>query len=372
MTSRRRFLRSLLGRGAPAVAAPRWPAGGRRATPLLRRRCRRQPAASPGSTTTRCRRRGSCPNRSVPAAPSSTTTTTGGWTSTWSTAGHADFYKPARPLKNALYQNNRDGTFTDVTDKAGVAGGTFGMGVAVGDYDNDGFPDMFVTAYGRSILYRNNGDGTFTDVTAKAGLEPAAGMPAWTTSAVWFDYDNDGLLDLFVGSYVQYRAEPGPALRGEEQGRQPLLPLLHSAPLQADAERALSQQRRRDVPPGQRPDGHRAHAGQGARRRRDRHQQRRPHRSVRRQRHVAELPVPQPREERLAGKRRRGRHRLQRLGQPALGHGRRRGGLQRRRLAGRVHREHRPRDVLALREPRRARSSPTPRPITASRRPRGS
>src|SRR4051795_10259532 len=85
-------------------------------------------------------------------------------------SGPSDFYKPAKPLKNALYRNNRDGTFTDVTDKAGVAGGTFGMGVAVGDYDNDGFPDMFVTAYGRAILYRNNGDGTFTDVTEKAGL----------------------------------------------------------------------------------------------------------------------------------------------------------------------------------------------------------
>src|SRR3954451_6121259 len=124
-------------------------------------------------------------------------------------SGPSDFYRPARPVRNAFYRNNRDGTFTDVTDKAGVAGGTFGMGVAVGDYDNDGFPDMFISAYGRSILYRNNGDGTFTDVTAKAGLEAAAGMPAWTTSAVWFDYDNDGRLDLFVGSYVQYQLSQG-------------------------------------------------------------------------------------------------------------------------------------------------------------------
>jgi enediyne biosynthesis protein E4 len=99
-----------------------------------------------------------------------------------------------------LYKNNRDGTFNDVTDKAGVAGGTFGMGVAVGDYDNDGYPDMFVTSYGRSILYRNNRDGTFTDVSAKAGVV----TPEWTTSAVWFDYDNDGFSDLFVCSYVQY------------------------------------------------------------------------------------------------------------------------------------------------------------------------
>lgn len=115
-------------------------------------------------------------------------------------SGPADFYTPSRPLKNALYRNNRDGTFTDVTDKAGVAGGTFGMGVAVGDYDNDGYPDLFLTGYGRAILYHNNGDGTFSDHTARAGLA----MPGWTTSAVWFDYDNDGRLDLFVASYVDY------------------------------------------------------------------------------------------------------------------------------------------------------------------------
>jgi hypothetical protein len=116
-------------------------------------------------------------------------------------SGPSDFYKPALPLKNALYHNNRDGTFTDVTDKAGVAGGSaFGMGVAVGDYDNDGFPDMFVTAYGRPTLYHNNGNGTFTDVTEKAGLA----APGWTTSAVWFDYDNDGRLDLFLCSFVDW------------------------------------------------------------------------------------------------------------------------------------------------------------------------
>lgn len=115
-------------------------------------------------------------------------------------SGPCDFFKPAKPLRNALYKNNRDGTFTDVTDKAGVPGGTFGMGVAVGDYDNDGWPDIFVTSYGDCILYRNNRDGTFTDVTKKAGLE----TPGFTTSAVWFDYDNDGRLDLFVCSFVNY------------------------------------------------------------------------------------------------------------------------------------------------------------------------
>jgi enediyne biosynthesis protein E4 len=115
-------------------------------------------------------------------------------------SGPCDFFQPSKPLRNALYRNNRDGTFTDVTEAAGVAGGSFGMGVAVGDYDNDGWPDIFLTSYGNCILYRNNRDGTFTNVTKKAGLE----TPGWTTSAVWFDYDNDGWLDLFVCSYVDY------------------------------------------------------------------------------------------------------------------------------------------------------------------------
>jgi enediyne biosynthesis protein E4 len=115
-------------------------------------------------------------------------------------SGPSDFWKPTKPVRNALYKNNRDGTFTDVTEKAGVGGAYFGMGVAVGDYDNDGWPDLFVTAYGKCILYKNNHDGTFSDVTAKAGLA----TPGWTTSAVWFDYDNDGRLDLFVCSFVDY------------------------------------------------------------------------------------------------------------------------------------------------------------------------
>jgi hypothetical protein len=120
-------------------------------------------------------------------------------------SGKSDFYSPSSPLRNALYRNNRDGTFTDVTEQAGVAGGGFGMGVAVGDYDNDGFPDMFVTQYGKSILYHNNGDGTFTDVTAKAKLD----VVGWASSAVWFDYDSDGRLDLFVCQFVDSTTSPG-------------------------------------------------------------------------------------------------------------------------------------------------------------------
>jgi enediyne biosynthesis protein E4 len=109
-------------------------------------------------------------------------------------SGPCDFYTPPKPLSNALYRNNRDGTFRDVTAKAGVQGNAYGMGAAVGDYNGDGFPDLYVTQYPRSILYRNNGDGTFTDVTDKAGVA----APGWSSSAVWFDYDNDGRLDLFV------------------------------------------------------------------------------------------------------------------------------------------------------------------------------
>ena len=101
---------------------------------------------------------------------------------------------------NRLYHQKKDGTFEDVTEKAGLQGAGYGMGVAVGDYDNDGFEDLFVTAYGGNKLYHNNGDGTFTDVTEKAGV----GGSGWSTSAAWVDLDNDGLLDLVVLRYVQW------------------------------------------------------------------------------------------------------------------------------------------------------------------------
>jgi enediyne biosynthesis protein E4 len=113
-----------------------------------------------------------------------------------------DIYKPPHPLRCALYHNNGDGTFTDVTEKAGVGGaGHYGQGVAVGDFDNDGYPDFYVTGYGRAILYHNNGNGTFTDVTAKAGVSDEGG---WSTSAGWFDYDKDGWLDLVVTNYIEW------------------------------------------------------------------------------------------------------------------------------------------------------------------------
>src|SRR5213080_132923 len=103
-----------------------------------------------------------------------------------------------------LYHNNHDGTFTDVTHKAGLDVEMFGMGVAVGDYDNHGYDDLFVTAYGQSHLFHNNGNGTFTDVTQKAGLQ---GAHEFSTSAAWVDYDKDGHLDLVVANYVQWTPE---------------------------------------------------------------------------------------------------------------------------------------------------------------------
>jgi enediyne biosynthesis protein E4 len=115
---------------------------------------------------------------------------------------------------NRLYRQNRDGSFTDVTEQAGLSNageGNYGMGVAVGDYDNDGFPDLYVTSYGKNILYHNDGDGTFTDVTAKAGV--AGG--GWSVSAGFLDYDNDGKLDLFVTRYMEWDTKQSKTCGGE-------------------------------------------------------------------------------------------------------------------------------------------------------------
>jgi enediyne biosynthesis protein E4 len=107
---------------------------------------------------------------------------------------------------NRLFRNNGDGTFTDVTEKAGLGGVGYSMGVAAGDYDNDGFVDLYVAGFDRNQLFHNNGDGTFTDVTEKAGvggIVPGMGKP-WSVTAGWIDYNNDGLLDLFVVNYLDY------------------------------------------------------------------------------------------------------------------------------------------------------------------------
>lgn len=109
---------------------------------------------------------------------------------------------------NRLYRNNRDGTFSDVTARADLQGSGYSMGVAVGDYDNDGHEDLFVVGVHANTLYHNNGDGTFSDVTTKAGLAGASGAkPVWSVAACWIDYDNDGHLDLFISNYCDW--EPG-------------------------------------------------------------------------------------------------------------------------------------------------------------------
>ena len=139
-----------------------------------------------------------------------------------------------------LYHNNHDGTFTDVTHKAGLDIEMYGMGVAVGDYDNDGYDDLFVTAYGQSRLFHNNGNGTFTDVTQKAGL---AGPHEFSTSAAWVDYDKDGQLDLVVGNYVQWTPEDGSVLH---TGRQEQI-VLHAGIVQGHFRAAVAQPRRRHI-----------------------------------------------------------------------------------------------------------------------------
>src|ERR1700734_1972277 len=106
--------------------------------------------------------------------------------------------------RSALFHNNRDGTFTDVTDKAGVGYPCWAMGAVVGDYNNDGRPDLLVTCLSGVVLYRNNGDGTFTDVTKASGLAADSG---WATGAAFGDYDNDGYVDLFVSHYVDFHLD---------------------------------------------------------------------------------------------------------------------------------------------------------------------
>src|SRR5437899_1714325 len=129
------------------------------------------------------------------------------------------FADPPSTASNRLYKNNRDGTFTDVTQKAGLFRTGFAYGVTVGDYNNDGFEDLFITYWGQNVLYRNNGDGTFTDVTRAAGLlDPGV---QWSAGAAWLDFDRDGRLDLFVSHYVGYEDalklyESSASLEGEQ------------------------------------------------------------------------------------------------------------------------------------------------------------
>ncbi len=121
-------------------------------------------------------------------------------------------YAPGEAPVSRLYKNNRDGTFTDVTVKAGVARTGWGQGVCVGDYNNDGHEDIFVTYWGDCALWRNNGDGTFTDVAVKAGVttDPGHGQHRWNTGCAFLDYDRDGHLDLFITNYIDFDPKTAP------------------------------------------------------------------------------------------------------------------------------------------------------------------
>lgn len=141
-----------------------------------------------------------------------------GWPDLFCTNGAAlpSLVKTGPEYWNRLYRNNRDGTFTDVTAKAGLQGAGYSMGVAVGDYNNDGHEDLFVAGVHGNQLYRNNGNGSFTDVTREAGLASpgSLGRPAWSVAACWIDYDNDGRLDLFISNYCDWEAGADPVCGG--------------------------------------------------------------------------------------------------------------------------------------------------------------
>jgi len=141
----------------------------------------------------------------------------------------ATLEKDNEKFHNRLYRNNHDGTFTDVTHLAGVAGEGYSMGVAAGDYDNDGWVDLYVAGVNRNILYHNNGDGTFTDVTDRAGVRgnDPSGKKPWSVAAAWIDYDNDGKLDLFVVNYLDWSIE-GNKVCGDPGKRLSCLPTIYN------------------------------------------------------------------------------------------------------------------------------------------------
>ena len=144
-----------------------------------------------------------------------------GWLDVYLTNGmrFGETYTPQNAPTSHLYKNNRDGTFTDVTAQSGLARTGWGTGVCVGDYDNDGWDDLFCTQWGHNLLFHNNGNGTFTDVTHRAGLHEE--RVRWGSGCTWVDYDLDGYLDLFVCNYVDFDIEhvPLPGQKGFANGR---------------------------------------------------------------------------------------------------------------------------------------------------------
>ena len=182
-----------------------------------------------------------------------------GWPDIYVTNGAAipSLQKADASFDNRLFRNNRDGTFGDVTEQAGVGGKGYLMGVAAGDYDGDGWQDLFVTGVRENILYRNRGDGTFEDVTARAGL---AGTGRWSVAAGWFDYDRDGFLDLFVVNYVVWDPATEPFCGDERPGYRGYCHPRHYQPLPNELYRNQGDGTFRDVSA---TSGIGAHAGKG-------------------------------------------------------------------------------------------------------------
>ena len=189
---------------------------------------------------------------------------------------------------NRLYHQKKDGTFEDVTEKAGLQGVGYGMGVAVGDYDNDGFEDLYVTGYGGNRLYHNNGNGTFTDVTGDRVTGDRPRRPDWSTTAAWVDLDNDGLLDLVVLRYMKWDFDD--VWCGEH--REGYRAYCHPDIFPAIPAARLSQRRQRPLHRGRREDRPRQ-ARQRPRHRHRRLRSRRQDRHRRRQRLHARVPLPQ-------------------------------------------------------------------------------